>query len=70
MTVLWVVMPELTQVIALQRKKVSKRISLFEAIKKELKNVAKTIVGGSEENKRLQTGTQSDTLNDSSGNQT
>lgn len=70
MAVLWVVMPELTQAIALQRKKVSKRISLFEAMKKELKNVVKTIVGASEENKRLQTGTQSNTLNDSSGNQT
>jgi hypothetical protein len=69
MAVLWVVMPELTKAMASQRKKVSKRISLFEAMKKELKNVVKTIVGASEESKSLQTGTQSNTLNDSSGKQ-
>lgn len=69
MAVLWVVMPELTKAIALQRKKVSKRIGIFEAMKKELKNVVKTIVGANEETKESQTGTQSNTLNDSSGKQ-
>lgn len=64
MAVLWAVMPELNKVIALQRKKVSKRISFFEAMKKELRKVVKAIVGTDEENRSLQTETKPDTMNE------
>jgi hypothetical protein len=43
------VMPELAKVIMLYRKKISTRVSFFGKIKKELKSVAKAMVGGKEE---------------------
>jgi hypothetical protein len=45
MAVLWVVMPELAKVVMLYRKKISMRANFFGKIKKELKSVAKAIVG-------------------------
>jgi hypothetical protein len=45
MAVLWVVMPELAKVVMLYRKKISTRANFFGKIKKELKSVAKAIVG-------------------------
>lgn len=49
MSVLWVIMPELAKVIMLYRKKISTRVNFFGRVKKELKGVAKAIVGGKEE---------------------
>jgi len=49
MAVLWTVMPKLAKVVALNRKKVSTRISFFRKLKKELRNIAKAIVGDKEE---------------------
>lgn len=46
MAVLWVVMPKLTEVVVGYRKKVSKRVGFFRRLKKELKDIAKTVVGG------------------------
>jgi hypothetical protein len=46
MAVLWNIMPKLAKVIALYRKKVSKRINFFGKVKRELINIAK-IMGGS-----------------------
>jgi hypothetical protein len=46
MSVLWVTMPELAKVIMLYRKKISTRVNFFGKIKKELKSIAKAIVGG------------------------
>lgn len=48
MATLLAIMPELAKVIRLYRKKVSARTSFFGRIKKELKNVAKAIVGSVE----------------------
>ncbi len=48
MAVLLSIMPELAKVIRLYRKRVSTRTSFFGRIKKELKNVLKTIVGSAE----------------------
>ena len=48
MAVLWVVIPELAKVIALYRKKISTRVNFFGKVKKELKNVAKAIIGSKE----------------------
>jgi len=45
MAVLWVVMPELAKVVMLYRKKISTRVNFFGKIRKELKSVAKAIVG-------------------------
>ena len=44
--VLWVVMPKLAKVVAAYRKKIRSRISLFRKLKKELKTIAKAVVGG------------------------
>jgi hypothetical protein len=49
MAVLWVIMPELAKVIMLYRKKISTRVNFFGKLKKELKGVAKAIVGSKEE---------------------
>jgi hypothetical protein len=49
MAVLWLIMPELAKVIMLYRKKISTRVNFFGRVKKELKGVAKAIVGGKEE---------------------
>ncbi|MGC8895148.1 MAG: hypothetical protein ACP5LB_00055 [Candidatus Bathyarchaeia archaeon] len=49
MAVLWVILPELAKVIMLYRKKISTRVNFFGKLKKELKGVAKAIVGGKEE---------------------
>jgi hypothetical protein len=46
MAVLWIITPELAKVIMLYRKKISTRVNFFGKIKKELKNIAKAIVGG------------------------
>lgn len=43
--VLWVVMPKLAKVVAAYRKKIRSRISLFRKLKKELKTIAKAVVG-------------------------
>ena len=43
--VLWVVMPKLAKVVATYRKKIRSRISLFRKLKKELKTIAKAVVG-------------------------
>ncbi len=48
MAVLWVVIPELAKVIALYRKKISTRVNFFGKVKKELRSVAKAIIGGRE----------------------
>jgi len=48
MAVLWVVMPEMAKVIMLYRKKISTRVNFFGRVKKELKGVAKAIVGSKE----------------------
>lgn len=48
MAVLWVVMPELAEVITLYRKRISTRVNFFGKLKKELKNVAKAIIGSKE----------------------
>jgi hypothetical protein len=53
MATLLVVMPELAKVITLYRKKISTRVNFFGKIKKELKSVAKAIVGGKEETTTL-----------------
>lgn len=45
MAVLWVIMPELAKVVMLYRKKISMRVNFFGRLKKELKGVAKAIVG-------------------------
>jgi len=45
MSVLWIIMPELAKVVMLYRKKISTRVNFFGKVKKELKNVAKAIVG-------------------------
>jgi hypothetical protein len=50
MAVLWVVIPELAKIISLYRKRLSARVGFFEGIKKELKSVAKAIVGNRDEN--------------------
>jgi hypothetical protein len=52
MAVLYVVIPEFTRFMAVYRRRVGARVSFFEGIKKELKNVAKAIIGPSEENKK------------------
>jgi hypothetical protein len=49
MATLLVVMPELAKVITLYRKKISTRVNFFGKMKKEMKSVAKAIVGGKEE---------------------
>jgi len=49
MAVLWVVMPELAKVIMLYRKKISTRVNFFGKVKKELKGVAKAMVGSKED---------------------
>ena len=43
--VLWIVMPKLAKVVTAYRKKISSRISLFRKLKKELKTIAKAVVG-------------------------
>ena len=45
MAVIWVVMPKLAEVVVHYRKKVSKRIGFFKKLKRELKNVAKAVIG-------------------------
>ena len=50
MTVLWVVVPELTKAISVYRKRANSRISFFEGLKKELKNIARAIVSDKTEN--------------------
>jgi hypothetical protein len=45
MAVLWAVMPELAKVVMLYRKKISTRVNFFGKVKKELKSVAKAIIG-------------------------
>jgi hypothetical protein len=45
MAVLWTVMPELAKVVMLYRKKISTRVNFFGKVKKELKSVAKAIIG-------------------------
>lgn len=45
MSVLWTVMPELTKVVTLYRKKITTRVDFFGKVKKELKNIAKAIIG-------------------------
>ena len=50
MAVLWVIVPELTKAISVYRKRANSRISFFEGLKKELKNVTRTIVGDKTEN--------------------
>lgn len=49
MAVLLITMPEMAKVIMLYRKKISTRVSFFGRIRKELKNVAKAIVGSGQE---------------------
>jgi hypothetical protein len=49
MAVLLVIMPEMAKVMMLYRKKISTRVSFFGRIKKELKNVAKAIIGSAQE---------------------
>lgn len=49
MAALWVILPELAKVIMLYRKKISTRVNFFGKLKKELKGVAKAIIGGKEE---------------------
>ena len=49
MAVLWIILPELAKVIMLYRKKISTRVNFFGKLKKELKGIAKAIVGGKEE---------------------
>lgn len=46
MAVLWSILPELAKVMTLYRKKISTRVNFFGKIKKELKSIAKAIVGG------------------------
>ncbi len=48
MAVLWVVMPEMAKVVMLYRKKISARVNFFGKVKKELKSVAKAIIGSKE----------------------
>jgi hypothetical protein len=48
MAVLLAIMPELAKVVMLYRKKISTRVNFFAKVKRELKNVAKAIVGGKE----------------------
>jgi hypothetical protein len=45
MAVLWTIMPELAKVVMLYRKKISTRVNFFGKVKKELKSVAKAIIG-------------------------
>jgi hypothetical protein len=45
MAALWIIMPELAKVVMLYRKKISTRVNFFAKVKKELKSVAKAIVG-------------------------
>lgn len=45
MAVLWVVMPKLAEVVTSYRKKVGKRVGFFRKLKRELKNIAKAVVG-------------------------
>lgn len=52
MTVLWVVIPKLAEVVAEYRKKVSKRIGFFRKLKKELKSIAKAVGGGKGETQK------------------
>jgi len=49
MAVLYVVMPKLAKVVVVYTKKVRSRVSLFRKLKKELKSIAKAVVGGKEE---------------------
>jgi hypothetical protein len=56
MAVLWAVIPELAKVILLYRKRLSARVGFFEGIKKELKSVAKAIVGNRDENSQATMG--------------
>jgi len=49
MAVLLITMPEMAKVIMLYRKKISTRVSFFGKIRKELKNVAKAIIGSGQE---------------------
>jgi hypothetical protein len=46
MAVMWVIMPELAKVMMLYRKKISTRVNFFGRVKKELKGIAKAMVGG------------------------
>jgi hypothetical protein len=50
MTVLWNVVPELSKGIASYKKTINKRINFFEEIKKELKTIAKAIIGNAGQN--------------------
>jgi hypothetical protein len=45
MAVLLAIMPELAKVVTLYRKKISTRVNFFGKVKRELKNIAKAIVG-------------------------
>jgi hypothetical protein len=49
MAILLIIMPEMAKVIMLYRKKISTRVSFFGRVRKELRNVAKAIVGGKQE---------------------
>jgi hypothetical protein len=49
MTILWVVMPELVNAMKAYRKKLGTRVGFFVGLKKELKNIARTIVEGEKE---------------------
>jgi hypothetical protein len=59
--VLWVVMPELAKAITLYRKKISARVSFFERVKKELRDVVGSIVGNSTGNIDSKEGQKQDT---------
>lgn len=65
MAVLWLVMPELAEVITLYRKQISTRVNFFGKLKKELKSVAKTIVGGKESTAEAGEGQTMDIVKDS-----
>ncbi len=50
MAVLWIAVPELTKAISVYRKRANSRMNFFEGLKKELKNITRTIVGDKTEN--------------------
>jgi len=50
MAVLWIAVPELTKAVSVYRKRANSRMNFFEGLKKELKNITRTIVGDKTEN--------------------
>ncbi len=50
LTVLWTIIPELEKAIKAYRKKISRRVSLLEKIKRELKNIQKAFAPAEKDN--------------------